>query len=569
VEGSGAAKPTGGTAGSSGGAGGKGGGVNVGGSSAVDAGGSAGDSGSGGVSGSSGASGTSGSGGSAGQIGGVGCDTATLGAATLRLLTKRELENTLNDIFPSVAGQWSDTLPANVVNGYGFENDAANVVGNQLAGALLDTAQSVATAVTGSALAGILPCSSSAADHACAQTFLDQYGQRLFRRPLTATESSRYLALFDTGLAASDFPTALKWVVTGLIQSPNAVYRSELGTVASDGKRQLSGYELATELAYTFGGTTPSQALLDKLGADPNADRLAEAKSLLATENGKEVVQHFFEAYLGYSLVTSVTRNLPDGAPPFADLGRDMVKETREYVNQMLLASPGGVVELLTSPTTYPTKSLAGLYGLPAPAADFAPVTRPAGMGIGILAQGSFLSSHANTDASSPTLRGLFPFYRLMCKEKRNPPPGVPMISSAAPANTTRERYEVQHMKQGTGCPGCHSFFDPIGFGFEHFDQIGAYRAQQNGEDINSAAEVVDPDTGNTLFAFTGQEDMMTQFAQQPETYDCFAAYMATYAFGSSESCLASTQAESMQAGTGIVEAFSTLATEPHFSQRQ
>ena len=40
--------------------------------------------------------------------------------------------------------------------------------------------------------------------------------------------------------------------------------------------------------------------------------------------------------------------------------------------------------------------------GFPAPSADYAQVTRPQGLGIGVLAQGAFQATHASSVASSP-----------------------------------------------------------------------------------------------------------------------------------------------------------------------
>src|SRR5262249_60461807 len=140
---------------------------------------------------------------------------------------------------------------AGTVSAFGFDNDASSPVGSQFAQLLLDTATSLATAVTGSALAGILPCAASSPDHACAETFLNQYGRRLFRRPITTAEHDRYLAFFDTSKTKSDFKTALKWMIVALIQSPNTPYRSEVGTDSGAGMRQLSSYAIATERAYT------------------------------------------------------------------------------------------------------------------------------------------------------------------------------------------------------------------------------------------------------------------------------------------------------------------------------
>jgi hypothetical protein len=560
----------------------KGGSSGSSGSSGSASGGSSGSKG-----GSSGASGT-GNGGSSGSSGGssgssgggqiepsIDCSSANLGAPTLRLLTKREFESTINDIFPSIAGQWSDSLPANSVSAAGFDNDASAVVGNQTASALLDTALAVGTAVAGSGLNNLLPCAATSKDHACAQTFVEQFGQRLFRRPVADTEKARYLTLFDTALASTDFPTAIKWVTAGLIQSPYAVYRSEIGKDMGGG-RALNPYEVATELAYTFTGSTPTKDLLDEAASGPIKDPLGKAKAMLQTPAGQEVMQHFFEAYLAYSSVTSVVKsNIANQQPPFAQLSADMVKETRAFVSDIVL-SGGTFEELLTSPAAYPSKALATFYGtdpsdgtpFPTPATDFAKVTRPPGQGLGILSQGSFLASHANTDASSPTKRGLFVYYKLLCRDKLTPPNGVPLLSAATATKTTRERYEEAHMAQGSTCKGCHAAFDPMGFGFEAFDEIGRFRTQQNGENINTVASIPDAE-GNPVIDFTDEESLVTALAAQPETAQCFTAYMATFAYGSAEACLGATNAADLGTGAiNIVDTFAALASEPHFTQR-
>ena len=271
------------------------------------------DPGGNGSGGNPGNAGTTGAGGTGGGTGGtvgfvLDCPQPNMGSPTLRLFTRAEMENTLSDVFPEVKGQWTGSLPANQLSLYGFDNDGSVTVGTQLAGALVDTALSVATAVTGSALATLLPCSVNSPDRSCADQFLMKYGRRLFRRPLTQAEHDRYLAFFDASVAKSDFKTALKWMAVGLIQSPNAVYRSEVGVAKPDGTRALTPYEVATALAYTYTGSTPSEALLTKADSGNLGDVLALARGLVATEPGKQALQRFFEGYLGYTGVSSVQR---------------------------------------------------------------------------------------------------------------------------------------------------------------------------------------------------------------------------------------------------------------------
>ena len=498
------------------------------------------------------------------------CTQPANGTATLRLLTRFEFDNTINDIFPALKGKWTSSLPANTVSSYGFDNDSSSTIGNQLAGALLETAEAIATALVGNDFQNIVTCA-SAADAACATTFVKDYGKRLFRRPLTQAETDKYVAFFNSAKTKSDFKTAIKWLTVGLIQSPNAVYRSEIGEVKGNA-RELTPFELATELAYTYTGTTPSQELLTKAESGALGDPVTLAKQLLATPGGKLALQRFFEGYLGYTRVSATQK---PNQPGFSEVNADMALETRTFIEQVLITQKGGLNELLTSPTTYPTKKLAEFYNKTEPTLASLPATDGAAVmrtqGLGILAQGAFLASHANTDGSSPTQRGMFAYLRLLCQQKLHPPENVPQIPTPMPGSmTTRQRYEELHAKSGS-CNACHKMFDPIGFGFEHFDEAGKYRANEGGKPINSADGVPNPKNAQEdLFSFQGQEDLVKGLADQTIVAQCFAAHLAAYAFGTGEACLGSSQAEPLHtANAPIVEAFANLAAEPHFTKRE
>ena len=482
------------------------------------------------------------------------CDAPAVGSPTLRLLTRQEFVNTINAVFPSVAGQWQSTLPANQVSAAGFDNSATNQVGNQYAELLLETAEAVADAVTASsAFSNLLPCSASAADRSCAEEYITDYGQRLFRRPLTQEEKDRYLTYFDGALEAADFATAIKWVTVGLVQSPSAVYRSEIGSDMGDGSRKLSAYELATELAYTYTGAPPSDELLTSAASGDLGDLSAVAQTMLASDAGKQTVQRFFEGYLGYTRVASTQKPAVTG---FDDAKLAMLDETRAFIDNVVFQTGGGVRELLTSPSTVPS-ALVSFYG-----------DRPAEGGVGVLGQGAFLASHANADSSSPTKRGLFAYINLLCQEKPELPAVVPDLAPAEPGvKTTRQRYEESHAGSGV-CSNCHQKFDPIGFGFEHFDEAGRYRDNELGLPIDASGSVRDS-AGSDLFAFDGQVQLMDGLVDQSIVYQCFSAYLATYAFGATDSCLGSSGSADLEAGNiGIAAAYAALAAEPHFTTR-
>lgn len=525
--------------------------------------------------GGSGSGNAAGSGSGPGAIG-VGqlaqtCDSSAVGKPQLRRLTRAELQNTLDDIFPQVKGKWAVAFPEVKSLSLGFDNDPALLtVGGQVAEKLLDTAESVATALTADdVLPNVLPCASSSPDHACAQTFLTSYGRRLFRRPLTQADQDRYLAFFDARLASSDFKTALRWMTIGLIQSPHAIYRREIGT-STNGEYQLSQHEIATELAYMFTGTTPSAELLARADAGQlsSPEQLVSvAQQMLATPAGREQVHRFFRLWLGYDQVPPSLPNAQgyDAASP------TLVRETRAFIEEVVLNQHGGTAELLTAPYSMPAKATAESFyqGWTAPGADYEKVARPAGQGVGVLAQASVIAAHSHEKASSPTLRGLMVFERLLCGVRPQVPDNVPTLVEASPrVKTTRQRYEQQHMAAGTACPACHQLFDPLGFGFEHFDEAGRYRDNEGGLPIDSSGTL--KKDGQPVFTFTGLDDLATNLATQPGVGACASGYVGAYTFANSVACLGEGRRAEFVAGSiGFVDYLSSLAGEPSFTRRK
>ena len=82
-------------------------------------------------------------------------------------------------------------------------------------------------------------------DAACAGTFIENFGKRAFRRPLTAVEVERYKKVF---MAGGDFANGIRLVVQTFLQSPKFVYLVEI--VPADGAgKVLRGRQLVGRLA--------------------------------------------------------------------------------------------------------------------------------------------------------------------------------------------------------------------------------------------------------------------------------------------------------------------------------
>ena len=237
---------------------------------------------------------------------------------------------------PRSQGQWTTSLPASTVSAHGFDNDG---VGHrrQAAGAArcVDTAQSLATALVGTPLAtdpALLD--RQPPNRTCAETFLNKYGRRLFRRPLTTAEHDRYLAFFDASLAKSDFKTALKWMTIGAHPVAERALPQRDRHRGGDGMRQLSPYELATELAYTFTGTTPTRRAADAGRQRQPGD--VGGHRARACSRPTRASRRCSASSRSTSATPRVASMQKPNIAGFAAVSADMVQETRAFIDQVV-----------------------------------------------------------------------------------------------------------------------------------------------------------------------------------------------------------------------------------------
>lgn len=148
-------------------------------------------------------------------------------------------------------------------------------------------------------------------------------------------------------------------------------------------------------------------------------------------------------------------------------------------------------MNLVDSPTTWVNDELANLYGMDPPVpGTWAERTWPAGQGrAGVFTQAGWLSMTAHNEVNSPSRRGLYIQEEVLCNDvppvppEVNPEPVIPM-----PGQTLREAL-AQHQEEPS-CAECHALIDPIGFAFESYDPIGAYRTMDNGGLVDPSGDV-------------------------------------------------------------------------------
>ena len=496
------------------------------------------------------------------------------GYRMLRRLSQAEYNRTLRSVFALDTSFPDIEFPGEIRQRgvYDSYSDALSVnegILTELADSTFERAQALLAAPL-KATTLVAPCVAGAEDAACADAMVRFYGLRLFRRPLSELEVADYVGLFTSGvgelmLSGSE---ALAGVLSALMQSPRALYIEQLGTAEGDGFR-LGPYDIASILAYGLTGTAPPAELVDRVtaGALDGADGiLAVARELAASAAGQTHVSRFFEAWLGYDGTEFVAKD----ATVYAftpELAQAMIEEQRLLVDTTY-KNGGGLAELLLAPQTYVNLPLAQHYGWPTDgltATTFTERLRPAGQGLGVMAQGAFLTRLATSNSSSPTQRGVFALRTLSCLELGAPPPVVPEIIPPDGTITTRERYEDVHGVDG--CSLCHGRIDPIGFGLENFDGVGRYRTEEVGKPIDASGTL--PDFGNV--AFNGPEELARSLAGRVELHQCFAAQLSSYVFGVSiadGACIPPASAYAATSGVGFQAVIDQVATAAHLTQR-
>ncbi|MEM6290969.1 MAG: DUF1592 domain-containing protein [Myxococcota bacterium] len=464
------------------------------------------------------------------------CEDGTPGPRMLRLLTRTEYAQTVADLL-AIPEPDVSTIPIEPeVEGYD-NNAAASLVTARHVEAYLDLARLSASEAVDTNAAGLAGCMPE--DDACARSFVESFGTRALRRPLSDDEVEHYLAQFDSEAAGGDFYEGMRMSIESMLASPAFLYRSEMGESVGAGLYRLTAWETASLLSYTFTGSMPDPELqaaaADGSLYEPEV-RLEHARRLLDSPRGRARFTNFASQWLGTTSLLSANKDA-DAFPNFSDDIRiAMIEEEQRFIEHVVFDSEQTVEELFTADYTFVNDALANYYGLPAPgSSELVRVEVPEGFERGgLLTLGSFVTAHAHANETSPVGRGVTVRERIMCQPLAPPPPDVDATPPDVDPNaTTRERY-AQHSAD-PACAGCHVLIDPIGFGFEGFDGAGAFRTQENGMSVDQSGSVealVEPDGSLSSVPFDGARELSRVLAANGKVQACVMEHYLHYVSG-------------------------------------
>jgi hypothetical protein len=463
------------------------------------------------------------------------CSDASPGARLLRRLSHVEYDNSIRDLFGIEAAWGKSFAPDNVSHGY--NNSASGLlVSALLADQYMNAAEDIASEVVHSGLETILPCGLSDRNLNCAEDFLMDHGTRIFRRPLNSSEMDQYLGLFEEIYYEDGFNEAMKWTISALLQSPQFLYRSELGQDEGSGRFALTGWEVAAELSYMIWQTTPDSELLSLAASgglsEPDAVQ-AKAEEMLADPKASETVVAMAEQWLSLDLLPIVAKE-----GEYVELGEELRSDMALEISKFFYSSfsenlPFGA--FLGAQHSYMNEGLAAFYGVEmgdgeVDADGFAKIDLSGDHRYGgLLSQGALLTVHALPSTSSPIHRGVLVRERLLCEELAPPPANIDSSPPEMdPDLSTRERYEAH--SSDPSCASCHVLIDPIGFGFENFDGIGRWRESDGGQPIDATGTVFGLDSLDQ--DFEGLADLSVLLSESEQVSQCYVQQWFTFGFG-------------------------------------
>lgn len=544
-------------------------------------------------------------GGAGGGIGKVKDDPACLmplppGVAPLTKLSALQYRNTIRDLLSAsglgtLTGELGTRLDAVPDDSDVSFRGLDNRVTDQHFRAWFEVAVAIGDAVEANparltALAGT--CAGGATLSAtCVDAFLNSFGRRAWRRPLTSAELAELRTWNDGTRRPAE---AVRAMVIAMLISPRFLNHVEIEGQSLEGDRrlQLSAFELAARLSYTYWQSLPDDALLDAAASGalltPDGYREQVAR-VFADPRTEATLWRFWSEWLRLEKFTGFATNRPAFAAlaageqigaPGHDHWRDMVDEVRDLTKLYTYGQPGTFEQLVDSDVSVTRSAdVARLYGV---AAWSGTGERPRLTGRkGLFQRAALLVD--GLEQTNPFHRGAMIRRAFLCDPLPQPnpaslPPGALDPPPFNPMQTTRQRFQAK-VEGNNLCQGCHGGFSDLGYVMEQFDGLGRHRTKEKVFDESSGALLAELPVDTTAVPFVWSDDerpvrgpaeLNTRMLESGKPQRCFAQQFTTFALRreptvTGDKCIA--QRLSADRAT-LAEVFEGLALDPAFQQR-
>jgi len=356
-------------------------------------------------------------------------------------------------------------------------------------------------------------------------------GRRAYRRPLTSAEQSKYMTMYNAGSTMSGsrsaFAKGAALVIRTLLQSPNFLFRTELGTAA----QPLSAFEMAAKLSLWLKNTTPDDTLLDAAAGSTTLNTpdgvVAAAKTMLEDAAAAKVMRSFHGQFLHLDLFSSITKDMVQDFNQA--IGPELTESSYLFFDKIF--SKGlGVKDIFLSTSGFVGPKMAAVYGngVTVPSSGYS--EQPLGANrIGFFTQLPYLMYWARNGEPDSIHRGVTLNIDVLCATLGPPSIVLPNLPPRQPGQTNRQVVDLTTSGCGLACH--NAMINPIGFAFEHYDGMGRYRTTE--KDITGAELPIDS-SGTYTFTdgtknYKDASELMQAIANGQQAHACYAKKIASY----------------------------------------
>ena len=368
----------------------------------------------------------------------------------------------------------------------------------------------------------------------CPTRIMTDLARRAFRRPVTGAELAKYIALvrsaqeeeksFDEGLAVG---------IQALLVSPDFLFRLERDRPAkgpSASAQRITPHELATRVSYFLWASMPDAELRRAADAgtlrDPNVVAY-QVRRMLHDPKSRALADHFGGQWLQFRALESVTRDR-ERFPEFEDYLRlSMRRETELFVDH-IVRQDRSVLDFIEGRYSFLNERLARHYKVPNVAGpEFRQVDLTGTPRAGVLTHGSVLTVSSYATRTSPVLRGKWVLDNLLNAPPPEPPNDVPSLEDSKIGKSVTMREQLEEHRKNPICASCHRRMDPLGFGLENFDAVGAWRTADGSFPIDASGVLPD---GRR---FTGPDELRAILSSERDAFArAITSKLLTYALG-------------------------------------
>ena len=339
---------------------------------------------------------------------------------------------------------------------------------------------------------------------ACRLPIVSRLARRAYRRPVTKDEVARLVSLAErvegeTGSFEEGVASALQ----AILVSPDFLFRIERGEPRLMTSRRgapigirLTQHELASRLSYFLWASMPDAALAaaaDRGVLRQPAVLAAQVKRMLAEPRSAALGEHFAGQWLQVRALESAS---PDREkfPDFDHYLRTSMRRETELFVAAIVREDRSILDFLDGKFTFLNERLARHYGIEGVSGtEFRRVALPAdGVRGGVITQASVLTVSSYATRTSPVLRGRWILDNILAAPPPDPPPNVPSLDAAGVGTTTSVRQQLEQHRADPICASCHKRMDPLGFGLENFDAVGAWRTTDGTVPIDPSGTLPD-----------------------------------------------------------------------------